>query len=330
MNAKSLFSLAALALVFASGCADQDLDVDNDGAPVEENVSSTEDELSVFQWSSPSNVTTVTSKNSVALANYLGNVHMVHTGGGGTNLYHTVYNGTTWGSTSQIPNQSSKNRPALAAFGPKGSTRLHMVHQGSSSDDLWWSMYDGASWTANTRLPMSSRRDPALAAYGGKLHLFGTYLVGQSECLFEATSDGSTWSSPTYPGICGIEGLAVATYNNQPIMVMRNRDNNLYMSRLVNGAWSSPSIIAGQKSQSAPTLAVWGGYLHMTHLGDTSQSVWWSYFDGATWTTNTSIPNTTSMWATSMAATSTNLVQAFPSLCDPNAPACPIKFQTFK
>ena len=47
-------------------------------------------------------------------------------------------------------------------------------------------------------------------------------------------------------------------------------------------AWTPNVQISGQESKASPALAYYGG-LHMVHLGDSSNDIWHSYFDGQTW-----------------------------------------------
>lgn len=341
----SALALSLLATPFFAGCIAPEADSEEVD---EEEVESSEDALTPFQWSTPASITTLSSDNAVALGSYVGGVHLVHTGGTGTNLYHTVYNGTSWSTTTQIPNQKSKNRPALAAMGPKGSSLLHMVHQGETSDSLWWSTFNGSTWTTNSQIGMSSTQAPVMATWGAGLHLFGTnthttcsgslssgYSCSSSDFLWESTYNGTTWSPPqeivtsANSKINGAAGASVAVYNGVPILVVRRASNDLWMYTQQGGVWSAGSKIVGQKSQSAPTLASYGGYLHMSHLGDSSNSVWWSYYDGASWTANVTIPSTTSQWATAMAPMSTKLVQAFRMNCDGVCNRM-VEFQTFQ
>lgn len=276
-------------------------------------------ELSVFQWSADQTISNQFSSDAPALGAYSGKVHLVRTAPSGTALYHSSYDGTSWTPSVLIPNQFSMNRPALAAFGPKGSHLLHMVHQGDTTTNLWWSVYDGVSWTANSAIGMSSSLAPAMEAYNGVLHLFGTspITIGSttSYCLWEATYNGTTWSSPLFittaagARICPA-GFEVKLFGSTPVMVARFSSNNLYTYTFTGGVWSAGAQIAGQKSKSAPALGVYGGVLHMTHLGDTSDSIWWSTYDGASWSSNVTIPNQASRWVPALAPLSNKLVQA--------------------
>lgn len=46
-----------------------------------------------------------------------------------------------------------------------------------------------------------------------------------------------------------------------------------------------------QKSKATPALAVFNGLLHMVHLGDTSNDIWHSTYDGTSWRPNVRIPD---------------------------------------
>ena len=47
--------------------------------------------------------------------------------------------------------------------------------------------------------------------------------------------------------------------------------------------WSPNVAIADQLSKATPGLASFDGGLRMVHLGDSSNKIWHSVFDGASW-----------------------------------------------
>jgi hypothetical protein len=55
--------------------------------------------------------------------------------------------------------------------------------------------------------------------------------------------------------------------------------------------WTRNVRIPGQRSKASPALAVFGGRLHMVHLGSASNDIWHSTFNGTSWTPNVKIPN---------------------------------------
>lgn len=340
-----LHMVCGLALAVASASSLSGCIAEETADPEDEAVASSEAALTVFQWSAPVEIAGPRTDDAVALGAYRGNAHMVYTKQGGSDLYHAVYDGASWSTAVPIPGQKSKNRPALASMGGKADSVLHMVHQGETSDDLWWSIYNGSSWTANSAIAMSSTQAPIMATYGVGLHLFGTNAhtscafgtsCSTTEVLWESTFNGLTWSAPqeivtsANRTIDGVGGSAVAVYNGIPVLVVRRASNDLWMYTYQNGIWSGGTKVPGQKSKSAPALASFGGYLHMTHLGDTSSSVWWSYWDGVGWTTNDTIPNASSDWAAAMAPAGSKLVQAFRQYCGNTVCWGAVKFQTFQ
>jgi len=50
--------------------------------------------------------------------------------------------------------------------------------------------------------------------------------------------------------------------------------------------WSDSTEIPNQRSKTGPSLAVFNGVLQMVHLGDSSDDIWHSTFEGGHWTEN--------------------------------------------
>jgi hypothetical protein len=66
--------------------------------------------------------------------------------------------------------------------------------------------------------------------------------------------------------------------------------------------WSPNVAIADQLSKATPALASFDGALHMVHLGDSSNKIWHSVFDGASWSPNVAIPDQLSKAAPALAS----------------------------
>jgi hypothetical protein len=66
--------------------------------------------------------------------------------------------------------------------------------------------------------------------------------------------------------------------------------------------WTNNVTIPNQKSKAAPALAMFNGHLHMVHLGDSSNNIWHSIFDGSSWSPNVTIPNQKSKTTPALAA----------------------------
>jgi len=213
------------------------------------------------------------SKASPALA-YYGGLHMVHLGDSSNDIWHSYYDGQTWRrpdtgepGNSPIPGQASKAAPAI--FTNNGL--LHMVHLGDSSNDIWHSTFDKTKtkWSSDVRIPgQQSKASPALTEYSGLLHM--VHLGDSSNDIWHSYFDGQTWRRPD---------------TGEP----------------------GNSRIPGQQSKAAPAIFQVGGLLHMVHLGDSSNDIWHSTFDGNNWSTNRPIPGQQSKASPALALYNTRL-----------------------
>lgn len=158
-----------------------------------------------------------------------------------------------WRPGSVIESQSSKAAPALAVY----NNQMHMVHLGSSSNDIWWSIFDEEVWKTdggsegNGRIPgQKSKASPALAVFNNQLHM--VHLGDSSNDIWWSIYDGVSWKQSN--GTAGNER------------------------------------IPGQKSKASPALAVFNNQLHMVHLDDSSNDIWWSIYDGISWKKSNGTP----------------------------------------
>jgi hypothetical protein len=198
-----------------------------------------------MSWTDNEEIPDQASKAPPALAAFQGRLHMVHLGDSSNDLWWSIYDGVSWKKpdgtpgNERIPGQKSKATPALAAVG----NQLHMVHLGDSSDDLWWSIYDGTEWRkpdgtpGNERIPdQQSKAAPALAEFAGRLYL--VHLGESSNDLWWSINSGNEWRRP-------------------------------------DGALGNTRI-DDQRSKAAPAIAAHGLAVHMVHLGDSSDNIWYS------------------------------------------------------
>jgi HEAT repeats len=240
------------------------------------------------------------SKASPALAEYDGHLHMVHLGDSSNTIWHSEFDGNSWTANTAIPDQRSKASPALAGY----DGQLHMVHLGDSSNDIWWSMYDGTSWNkvdgtpGNERIPeQQSKAAPALAACGDAFHM--VHLGDSSNDIWWSIYDGTSWNKADgTPGNERIPGQrskatpALAAFGDTLHMVhLGDSSNRIWHSEFDGNSWTTNRPIADQLSKAPPALATFEDLcarerLHIAHLGDTSNRIWHSEYDGRDWTRN--------------------------------------------
>jgi hypothetical protein len=119
----------------------------------------------------------------------------------------------------------------------------------------------------------STRHSPALAVFQNSLHLI---------------------TSNMEPPLTGIKRFT-------PSMSIQLRDPSPLKHWIyANGQWKGKDI-EGQESKTHVALAPFQGRLHMVHLGESSNDLWYSTYDGSRWTPNVKIPGQKSKVAPSLA-----------------------------
>jgi hypothetical protein len=218
-------------------------------------------------WTGNARIAGQLSKASPALGLYRWRVlHLVHLGDRSNHLWHSYIGASVddrWRRPDTgglgnypIPDQLSRAAPALCFVGhsDQADAELHMVHLGNESNHLWHSIWDDSEvWhqpdgtPGNYQIPdQLSKASPALAEFGDQLHM--VHLGDESNHIWHSYYDRAKqeWLRPD----SGKPG-------NYPI--------------------------PDQLSKAPPALAEFDGQLHMVHLGDESNHIWHSYFDGEKW-----------------------------------------------
>jgi hypothetical protein len=88
------------------------------------------------------------------------------------------------------------------------------------------------------------------------------------------------------------EMAALATFSMSPVTA----------KGVVDVSWTPNVEIADQSSKASPALASFGRQLHMVHLGNSSNNIWHSWFDGSRWTRNVQIPDQSSKASPALAS----------------------------
>ena len=230
-------------------------------------------------WTTNVKIPCQKSKSSPALAEFNGELHMVHAGDSSNDIWHSIFDGTSWNENVRIPDQRSKAPSALAVF----QNRLHITHLGDSSNRIWHSSYDGIRWTTNEEIEGElSQAAPAMAVFQGELHLL--HIGNSSHRIYHLVFNGTEWQRRDDVGLDSQRSkgaVALAVFGNELHMVHQgDTSNRLWHTRFDGMQWSPNQVIDGQLSKSPPVLATLNGLLHLLHLGDSSNRIWHSTFDG--------------------------------------------------
>lgn len=240
-----------------------------------------------INWTINQTIPNQRSKKRPAIAEFNGELHMVHLGNSSNDIWHSwSTDGVNWSTNVKIPSQKSKATPALEIFG----NELHMVHLGNSSNDIWHSWTtDGRNWTNNVKISsQKSKATPALAFFNGELHML--HLGNSSNNLWHSwTNNGRDWSNNVkISGQSSKAPPALAVHNNRLHMVhLGNSSNNIWHSETMDGRnWTDNVVIEGQKSKVSPSIASHNNIMHMMHLGDSKNDLWHSTYNGSNWSIN--------------------------------------------
>lgn len=209
-----------------------------------------------MDWSSDTVIPNHFSSYAIGLVTMPdGRIMCVHRGGNSdTRLWYAIFSNGKWGEDKMFPSHHSANGASLAIY--RGA--VHCVHRGGLLDDwVYLTVYDAAndSWSNDVKLAGSrSSRNPGLAAY-------------------------------KTPG--GVDVLYCVFKGCDP-------DNRLWYTSYDGNGWTNGRLISddGHRTDSDPTLVVYGGTLYCLHQGRAyDENIYYTKFDGNTWSADTSLPD---------------------------------------
>lgn len=153
------------------------------GSSPEEDVASTSEALSPFQWTTDAKAGDNLSVKGGSVALHHGKIHLVHQGENGSpDLWWSTFDGTKWTDDKQLSNVSG-TRPTLVDFNGK----LYMFHTGKASNQVFMARFDDVNgWSGSAPLSLTSNTSPgATFDAAGYLHVVGS-TPGTNQ-LWEAT-----------------------------------------------------------------------------------------------------------------------------------------------
>ena len=231
-----------------------------------------------------------------------GTTYMVHSGAlSPADLWWTKLGPNGWQDDIQIPNQKASSRVALAGF----NSTLYMVHSGSdaSTNQVWMSSFNATTqtWSSNFQLSYASKGAPAICAFNGLLYIVG--VTPSTNQLWMATMNAYQQFSVATPLTAQYSAspVSLAVFQNKMYMAHRAGTTSTVVYNAFDGAWGlDRNILDGNGTPIRavePSIAAYDGYLHLVHItgiGASGTYVYWTYFDGAGWSVETTIGNMTS------------------------------------
>jgi hypothetical protein len=237
-----------------------------------------------------------------AVATLNGVTYMVHSGANSPgDLWWTKLGPNGWQDDILIPNQQASSRVSLAAY----NGELFLFHSGSdaSSNQVWMSSFDVATqtWVPNDRLTYTSKGTPAICAYNNHLYVVG--VTPSTNQLWMGTMNASHAFTPEQPlsAQYSASPVSLAAYQNKLYMAHRAGTTFSVVYNSYDGvSWGLDHTILDATGAPIraiePAIAAHDGYLHLVHIqiGASPAYVYWTYFDGTTWSLETTINSMTS------------------------------------
>jgi hypothetical protein len=201
-------------------------------------------------------------------------------------IYHSRYDGTTWGAFVQLPGATA-DIPALAS---SGGAILDLVVRGID-DSIYHNHFDGTAWSGWTQLPGATADIPALAASGGGV--LDLVVRGIDNGIYHNHYDGTTWSGwvPLPGATASIPALA-ASGGGVLDLVVRGIDNGVYHNHYDGTTWGGWTALPGATADIPALAASGGGVLDLVVRG-TDNGVYHNHYDGTTWGGWTALPGAT-------------------------------------
>jgi len=299
-NSTLLFLVAAA----ASGCALAEDTLETANTSSEENV---------WQWTDDGPITAQTSPYQPGLAPFASRLHMAYRGNDNANIYITRFDGTSWSSATQVPNQLAEYGPALTVF----DNRLTMMYHASGQNRLvMTTSTNGTTWsspvTAGTSIGTSTiRYAPAITVHQGSLYAaYCKQLSSGAEKVHLDRFDGASWSSivdfavPVNVDSFNCKHIAIATLPNGRLDIVYTvaypnpfcSGSDCWRMYEVSG-FGTPSSswipkLMTMKSKKPPSIVSCGTTTHLVHGGySTPDEMWWSFWNGSSWSANVKVPD---------------------------------------
>ncbi|BAZ21728.1 glycosyl hydrolase, BNR repeat protein [Kalymmatonema gypsitolerans NIES-4073] len=153
-----------------------------------------------------------------------------------------------------VPNIGLSNWPAVAVYKDK----IYLVHEGMKHDgNLWWtySSDGGSTWKTDYKIDnVATSGPPALVVFQEKLYCFHRARDKKSQLHYTVSNDGEIWSGDSK----AVDGIGLS---------------------------ESPAVAV------AVAVAVYNNKIYLIHQGMDHHTLWWSTFDGSTWTDDQPIDN---------------------------------------
>lgn len=217
-------------------------------------------------------------------------------------IFYAQFANGAWQPQAMIPGVASSTGPVLAVMG----NRMYAAWKGMETDQaIWYSSFDGTSWLPQAVVPgVATSVGPSLVSYNTKLYMAWKGM-NNDQAIWWSSFDGSNWSAQSkLPGAASSIGPSLAVFNGKLYAAWKGvaGDQGIWFSSFDGNAWAPQALIPGAASSIGPALqtheyrppilkpaklyAMWKGQ-------DSDQRLWYSAFNGNSWTAQVRVPGNT-------------------------------------
>ena len=261
------------------------------------------------KWGEQAEFNDAQSYSGPALAQHGDLLYCVHRGSSDDeSLYWNVYSTNNgWSDDQQFTNATNRKTattPSLVEF----KNKLYCFHRGPGDDETLYSCsFDTATktWSAGHNIMTGSDKHSSPTGCG-----VAVYKENELHMIYQAndptrtlwhlyTTDGNTWHVKFHlEGFSTSDTPALVQYGNNLLMVHRGeKDEHLYYNFYNGSSWGDDESKIPDASGSGfatstqgPGLAVFDGKVYMVHRsGAASGELWYSVYDGTSWSHDTHI-----------------------------------------
>lgn len=223
-------------------------------------------------------------------------IYMFYQNGGTGQLWYNVFNGSTWGTSTQLAGVGLTGSPSAVVF----NNEIYVFYQSDANGEvLYYSVFDGTSWAdavAMTNRALSN--SPSAVEFNGKLYVFYQSSALNGDIYYSVSSDGSDWgSTDTQMASASMSDSPSATVLGSEVYVFYQgggNDQSLYYSKSADGSsWTTNVQVSNVGITASPTAIAAEGNIYVFHLGKASgvNQLWLSVYNSAdnSWSADTQI-----------------------------------------
>ena len=198
-----------------------------------------------------------------------------------------------WSPHYAVPDAKLTYSPTAVSY--KG--KLYLFHRGYSKDLIYCKIFDGSKWQDEyTITEKNIQSSPSAIVYKDKIYVF----FNGKEDLYYKSFDGNNWSSAVKLNAKTLHKPGPVVYNDNLYVFHSDHGgkDKLYYVKYDGKDWTSDKYAGDIMLMGyGPSPVVYNNKVYIVHKGHSSNFLWYSVFDGNTFTHDSQIEHTSCEWS---------------------------------